>query len=155
MKKLISLLLAVSLFTSMSVNAFAADRSDIPEIEKTTITYEMPAPTDDENAGIQPLIWDQESHETSKQLAYTPLFVIPDRYFAYEMSAISGNSSGKYAIALMDQYSIETHSITHTANSTTKKADWIDVVPGRSYQFRVTNFTGSNLIFTITYYSWK
>lgn len=155
MKKLISLLLAVSLFTSMSVNAFAADRSDIPEIEKTTITYEMPAPTDDENAGIQPLIWNQESHETSKQIAYTPLFVIPDRYFAYEMSATSGNPSGSYAITLIDHNEDLIVRISNTANSSTKKADWITVDAGQTYQFKVSNLTGSNLKFSITYYSWK
>lgn len=155
MKKFISLLLSVSVFMSMAVTAFAADESDVPEIEKTTITYEMPAPANDEDAGIQPLMWDEENRETSKQLAYTPPFVIPDRYFAYEIRATSGNPSGSYAVALIDSDEDVVVRISNTANSSTKKADWITVDAGQTYQFKVTNLTGSNLIFSITYYSWK
>jgi len=155
MKKIFSLFLTVALCLSMYMSAFAADSSDgnseIPEgIKKTTITYEMEA-----DNGIQPLMWDVEERETSKQSAWTPIFTIPDRYFGYEISATSGNPYGEFNVALMDSYNTVVCSKTNLANGTVKKEDWITVHAGTNHQFLVSNLTGSYLKFKITYYSWK
>lgn len=154
MKKFLSLILALTLCVSMSVTAFAEGPSDIPELEKTTITYDVPAAEEDDD-GIEPLIWGQETHEPNVQTRYTTPFVIPDRYFAYEVTATSGNPNGECAVALMNSYMWAIASETVFANGVMEKRDWIEVHPGESYQFRITNLTGSNLKVTITYYSWK
>lgn len=156
MKKIVSLLVVLSLFMAMTVTASA---TEIPEREEHKITYEFPAPGSDEatdDDGVQPLIWGQETHEPMAKTRYTTPFVIPDRYFAYEITATSGNPSGKYAVALVESSDTSVVcNISTTANGTVKKIDWLDVYPGTSYQFRISNMTGSTLKVTITYYSWK
>lgn len=160
MKKFISLLVVLSLTLGLSMTALAEeDNGGIPElenVEKHEIIYELPAPSsDDSDEGVQPLIWGQETHEPMVPTRYTTPFVIPDRYFAYEMSATSGNPNGTYAVALMDKYMDVVTSRSTIANGSTLKNDWIDVDAGETFQFRITNLTNSTLKVTITYYSWK
>ncbi|MCI9454401.1 MAG: hypothetical protein HFG83_11350 [Dorea sp.] len=155
MKKSISLLLTIIVCFSMSISAFAADEDNfvIPkDIKETTITYQID-PNDVD--GIQPFIWNTEERETNKQTAYTPFFTIPDRYFAYEITATSDNPSGQFSVALIDKNSVTIRSISGIADGSYRKSDWIDVTAGQVYQFKVTNQTNSYLKFTITYYSWK
>ncbi len=158
MKKFISLLAVLTLCISMATTAFATDGKDSSEIEKTTVTYEIEPGTElvtKPGESVDPCIWGQETHEPTAKVRYTTPFTIPDRYFAYEMTATSGNPAGEYAVALMDRYNTVTTSRTNIANGSTLKNDWITVDAGEAYQFRITNFTGSNLKVTLTYYSWK
>ena len=80
---------------------------------------------------------------------------IPDRYFAFEYSA-TGSVSGSYRVELLFGATLSPIAgAGSTVNSGTDKIDWIDLSDtGYKYLFCITNYTGSPINVTITYYSW-
>lgn len=155
-KKLFSLILAVAMCLSFSVTAFAAE-TDQAVLEKHVVTLSV-KPGDD--AGIMPAMWDQNTYTVGVGITtYTPQFIIPDRYFAYEMSAtgVSGAPvSVPYSVALMYDVTGLVASQNGIANGVSTKYDWIDLgFTGGSYLFRIINGGSEAINVTLTYYSWK
>lgn len=161
MKKFLSILLTMALCLSMSTNVFAADpvaadiagdvANEIPAgAVKNTVTVTLDP---HEEADIMPLMWDQVTDQSTKQYLYLVPFIIPDRYFAYEMEATG--ATGRYAVSLMYNSTATIASQSGGVNNGSYKIDWIEVTPGNTYQFRVNNGTGGTIAIKITYYSWK
>ena len=154
-KKLVALLMALVLVMGFSTTAFAAETEEntIPE-HATKHTIEM---TVEPGESVAPYIWGSNTFTPPVGGAtYTAQFNIPDRYFAYECSAIGTNGNtvpGNYCVALLESYEITIASLTKGVDGNTYKADWITVDPG-NHLFQIINFTGSNITVSITYYSW-
>ena len=154
-KKFVALLMACVLMMGFSTTAFAAEteESTIPE-HATKHTIEM---TVEPGETVAPYIWNQGSFTPPAGGAtYTATFNIPDRYFAYECSAIGPNGtsiSGSCSVALHVDYNGVVASTTIPITGATQKVDWIDVDPGNHF-FGIKNFTSSAITVSITYYSW-
>ncbi len=161
MKKFLSILLTTALCLSMSTNVFAANNvaadtagNEVSEIPTGAVKHTVTVTLDPhEETDIMPLMWDQVTDESTKQRLYLVPFKIPDRYFAYEMEATG--ASGNYAVSLMFDSTATVASQTGGVNEGSYKIDWIEVIPGYTYQFMVTNSTGGTIAIKITYYSWK
>lgn len=166
-RKIVALFLAMILaIGNLSITAFASEtgsENTIPEnAERHTIevTLEPGENLDGTNeSGIAPYMWGQESHNVSTgYITYTERFYVPERYFAFEMSATdtSGNAvSRNYTVQLLLQQGLSTiASITGTANGTVYKTDWIDLSANQYYLFAIHNSSGTALTITLTYYSW-
>lgn len=154
-KKFVALLMACVLMMGFSTTAFAAEteESTIPE-HATKHTIEM---TVEPGETVAPCIWNQGSFiPPIGGTTYTAAFNIPDRYFAYECSAIGTNGNtvpGNYCVALLESYEITIATTTRPVNGETTKVDWIDVTPG-NHLFAIYNLTGTPITVSITYYSW-
>lgn len=111
-----------------------------------------------EGATVMPRAWWQNSYNVPTNSTYSPAFTIPDRYFAFEMSATdyNGNAvSGNYRVELIDHASWSAiASQSGTANGLISKVDWIDIDTSRKYVFGMHNFTGVPIRVNLTYYSW-
>lgn len=151
-KKLVSVILAVVLCFSFSLNAFAFEAEKAPTPEKHVVTLNI-APGG--SSTVSPMMWDNKSYTVGPLVTtYTGQFVIPDRYFAYEVTA-SGSNEG-YSVSIMYNPSVTVASIYNVADGSSHKNDWIDVEAGHSYLFRIVNSsTYASINVTITYYSWK
>lgn len=155
-KILLTLITIIALLFSLSPKSFAAKNSvEDQSITSHTIVLSISA-VSSEDDGIVPYIWGEFNPGTVSHNIYnTPSFYIPDRYFAYEVSATATNGSPvneNFSVAL--KYNSATKSIiSGKANGSVYKNDWIDVVPG-NYYFAVNNSTNSDLSIKITYYSW-
>ena len=153
-KKFVALLMACVLMMGFSTTAFAAEteESTIPE-HATKHTIEM---TVEPGETVAPYIWGENTFSPPVGgVTYSATFNIPDRYFAYECSAIGTNGNavaGNYCVALLKSYEITIASTTKVANGQTTKVDWIDLDPG-NYLFGIHNFTASAITVSITYYS--
>ena len=165
LKKIFALFLAIVLATSFSTVAFAAeDESGIPEnATKHTIevTVEPGETLDGTEDGIAPYMWDNEGHTlNSGSVTYTLQFNVPERYFAFESSALTSSGTscdGTYSIAFV-------RSATATiagadalpVNGTVNKVDWItiDNTSASNYHFRIGNNTNTTITVSIVYYSW-
>lgn len=163
LKKIFALFLAIVLATSFSTVAFAAeDESGIPEnATKHTIevTVEPGETFDGSEDGIAPYIWNQIGHTVSGDKTYTLQFTVPDRYFAYEYSAVptsGGTSSGSYSVSLLLSAILSPLATgSGIADGANHKVDWIDLSGNSgSYQFLIINSTGTSITVSITYYSW-
>lgn len=148
MKKLATLLTLILCLSMTQINTFAAETPDTPELVKHTETVVVEP---GENI-IQPRMWAQDGGESRLQYLYLVPFVIPDRYFAYEVSATG--ASGQYTAALMYDNFIVAATYGRVGAGTYKN-DWIEVDPGETYQFKISNFTGGTITVNLTYYSWK
>ena len=159
-KKLIALFLAMVLATSFATTAMAAETdSGIPE-NATRHTIELTVAPDgtiegtDED-GVAPFMWDQENYTVSGDKTYTLQFYVSDRYFAYEMSATNSSGSGNYSVALMtNSGQTQITSKNGVADGTVYKNDWIELPGDLNYLFMISNYTGTSINVTITYYSW-
>lgn len=165
-KKLIALLLAMIIATCFATTAMASECDSDSQIPENAIcnTIELtvfPGETIEKigGGGVAPLIWNQENHVVNYNKTYTQQFIVPERYFAYEMRATntSGNAiSGSYSVALyLSGPFTSIASATHNVNGNTYKVDNIDLgASNQSCLFCITNFTGVPISVTITYYSW-
>lgn len=160
-RKIIALLLVISLFPVLPASVFAeeADGNTIPEgatrhtIELTVEPGETLDPSDD--SGVSPYIWNQGTYypPTNGGVTHIPPFTIPDRYFAYE-ATVRGNGSGSCAISLvLVSVNVSIANLQVDVNCH-EKLDWIDVNAGSSYKFIITNNTTSTVTVELTYYSW-
>lgn len=151
MKKFFSLLLALIMCIPFSNVAFA---TEMPAVKATTVEFTVDANSE---SAIMPRIWNQVSYTLNSQtITYGLRFNVPDRYFAYEASAVAtngGTATGNFSASLMLNASITLASIAGNANGTVYKNDWIDLGSG-DYLFKVSNSTDTTLTVTITYYSW-
>ena len=154
-KKLVALLMAFVLVMGFSTTAFAAETEEntIPE-HATKHTIEM---TVEPGETVAPYIWGSNTFTPpAGGVTYTAQFNIPERYFAYECSAIGSNGSVINAncyVALLAGYDAPIANLPVPINGTTIKKDWITVDPG-NHQFRIMNDTSYAITVTITYYSW-
>lgn len=158
MRKVFAIIMSVVLCFSLSVSAFA----ETPEIEKHTITITVPEKNNqstNEN-GVSTHMWEQGSYnlDTGTQ-TLTGDFIIPNRYFAYEISGYpinGGTSSESFAVylCLSIPQAIVAGSSTY-ANNQVSKLDWLTVDEGEYYYFLIKNNTSQTISVTITYYSWK
>ena len=157
-KKLVSVLLAFVMCMSLfAVTAFASENEAHTSFEEHTVTLNI-APGG--NAEIMPAMWEQNTYTVGVGLTtYTPQFVIPDRYFAYEMSATGVNgqaTSVAYSVTLMRSASTPISGMGGTADGSPYKNDWIDLYSsGLSCLFKIVNSGSSAIKVTLTYYSWK
>ena len=163
-KKLIALFLAMVMAMSFAVTAMAAEAdSGIPEnATRHTIELDIAADGTVESYtqdGITPRIWNQINHTVSGDKTYTLQFDVPERYFAYEMSATNtsgGALSNTYRVELLLASNFATlASSTRTANGSIYKVDNIDLrSSNQRCLFCISNYTGVPISVTITYYSW-
>ena len=164
LKKLLALFLAMVLATSFATTAMAAEtENEIPE-NATRHTIELTVAADgtiesDDEYGIAPLIWNQENYTVSGNKTYTLQFTVPDRYFAYELTATdtSGNTlSSTYKVDLLLAVSFSTiASCCQYVDGVTYKVDNIDLSSSnQTCLFCITNYTGTPISVTLTYYSW-
>ena len=163
-KKLIALFLAMVLATSFATTAMAAENdSGIPE-NATRHTIELTVAPDgtiegtDED-GVAPFMWGNGSYSPpANGVTYTAQFTIPDRYFAYELSAIGSNgatvSGTCSAYLLLSDAETSIAGLNVNIDGSTKKMDWIDVTAGDKHLFKIINGSSSSITVTITYYSW-
>ena len=125
------------------------------EMTKHTITIEVPA----NEEMIMPYIWDNGSYSPVYSSASTAAFTVPDNNFAFETSA--RNSSGvacnaEYTVHLMRSSTNTSQAfLTHVANGSTDKLDWISTTPGYSYYFKIVNHSSTPLSVYLEYYSWN
>ena len=163
-KKLIALFLAMVMAMSFAVTAMAAESdSGIPE-NATSHTIELtvaPGETiiDGEDDGVAPFIWGSNSYNPPANGAtYTAQFTIPDRYFAYEVSAIGSNGNAVNGICsvylLLSNAQTSIAGLNVNINGTVGKMDWIDVDAGTRHLFKIVNGSSSSITVNITYYSW-
>ena len=103
---------------------------------------------------------EQESHYiNSNSTTYTVKFAIPNKYFAYEVSATDSNGnacSAIYSVNLLYQPTLSVIATNSglTANGSSSKIDWITVSAGSDYLFKLCNSSNITLKINITYYSW-
>lgn len=143
-------ILVIAILLLLTLPTFASEGPT-----KHTITIEVPA---NEEVAM-PYIWGNGSYSPVYSQSTTASFVVPDNNFAFETNAtdINGNHvSGTYTVALQ-QVSTGSNitSLSNSINGSTKKLDWIDVTPERSYRFIIYNSTSSTLAVYIEYYSWN
>lgn len=158
-KKFLAMFMVLIMCLSFNSVVFADD--GIPAgVEKHTITIDVPAaPTEDEEPGIQPQMWGQQTPGVSgNSQINTGTFPIEHRYFAYEMTATDTNGnavSGTYAVRLINAITSTTvTSMNQNIDGITYKNDWITVEAGLSYHFRIINQSSTSISVTLTYYSW-
>ena len=158
MRKIISMLLVfVMCFSFFAVTAFASEDEVHSSFEKHAVTLNI-APGG--NAEIMPAMWEQNTYTVNVGVTtYTAKFVIPDRYFAYEMSATGTNgqaTSVPYSVTLVYDVTGLIAGMAATADGTSYKNDWIDLhSTGDKYQFKIVNDGNAAIKVTLTYYSWK
>ena len=106
-----------------------------------------------------PYIWDNGSYSPVYSSASTASFVVPDNNFAFETSArnVNGNAcSAEYTVHLMSGLSnLSQALLSHTANGSIAKLDWISTNPGSSYYFKIINRSSTTLAVYLEYYSWN
>lgn len=160
-KRILSMLLALTLCLSLSTTAFASETSEIPEnVTKTTVTYTVDA--GESITTVQPRMWSGNTYTLNSGTAtYTAQFTIPDKYFAYEVyatdsngNALSSSTTAFYVYLMEDDVETTIASLSGAANGTTYKKDWITVTAGNSYLFKIYNNSSTSLSVTITCYSW-
>lgn len=166
MKKVFCFVLSLMLVFSLNITSvFAADAEGTgsPEngdIQKTTVTFTL-NPSESADDGIMPLIWDQSFPAIVDHCsADMPEFYVPDRYFAYEISATTesgGSANGGFGVVLKEYISKgNVATLSAPVDGSPYKNDWIDLgSSGGKYYFRITNNTDVIINITITYYSWK
>ncbi len=158
MKKIISMLLVLIMcFSLFAVTAFASEDELHSSLEEHTVTLNI-APGG--NAEIMPAMWEQNTYTVNVGVTtYTAKFVIPDRYFAYEMSATGTNgqaTSVLYSVYLVYNVTVPITGIGGVADGTPYKNDHIDLYStGEKYQFKIVNEGNTAIKVTLTYYSWK
>lgn len=158
MRKFFAIIMSIVLCFSFSVSAFA----ETPEIEKHTITITVPA-KDNQSTNendISPCMWDQGSYTLGVGTqTFTGDFIIPNRYFAYEISGYpvnGGTSSESFAVYLcLSIPQVSVAGCSTYANNNVSKMDWLTVDEGEYYYFLIQNNTSQAIYVTITYYSWK
>lgn len=143
-------ILVIAILLLLTLPTFASE-----EPTKHTITIEVPA----NEEVTMPYIWGNGSYSPVYSQSTTASFEVPDNNFAFETNAtdINGNHvDGTYTVSLqqVSTGSIIT-SLTNSINGSTKKLDWIDVTPNRSYRFIISNPTSATLAVYIEYYSWN
>lgn len=167
MKKFLSVLLAVVMTFSLSSIAFAAEdtSNSIPE-DATRHTIELNlAPGENsievgtnEN-GVAPCVWGDPSMSIiDNHSAYTSSFYLTDKYFAYEMEALTMDGQAiqeVYTVAFEYTGAAILASMSGYANGNNYKNDWITIDLDGNYRFLVTNSTNSYLTVSLTYYSWN
>ena len=160
-RSLIALLLVFATLLCISMPAFAAE----PEVacapeSATRNTVEVTVQPGEElimnnNAVVMPRIWEQQVYNVPYgTTTYTPQFVIPHRYFAYEFSATS--STGIYSSLSVNliYHGVVMASATGYVNRDSVKVDWINVYANDSYYFQIVNNATTAITVTLTYYSW-
>ena len=152
------MVLALALAFSFSTVAFAAEESGIPE-NATRHTIELTVEPGEND--IAPYIWGQGTYNPpSNGVTYTPFMNIPQRYFAFECSALttSGAScSGYYVVGLVRNVNTPIFvSENFSINGVVNKCDWITIpnTNATDYQFKIVNATNERLNVSLTYYSW-
>lgn len=160
-KRILTFALALCMLMALAMPASAADTDDLPDLHDPRVkshTIEITlepgeVPTDD---GIMPLMWGQQKPQLGPRSSQeTPEFNIPDRYFAFELSATGTNGqavSGTIAAELLRGGGVKA-AASGDADGNITKYDWIQVNTG-TYKFKLYNYTYSTLNFTLTYYSW-
>lgn len=166
MKKFLSLLLTISMVFCFSTAVFAAEDTSnaIPE-NATRHTIELSlAPgeaigDDNSNSGVSPYIWGDPSMSlVDHHSAYTSSFYVSDKYFAYEMEALTvdgGETQQGYGVAFEHINGGVIASMSGHADGSIYKADWITINTDGYYRFLVTNNTDYYLTVSIVYYSWN
>ena len=165
LKKLVALFLTFALIAGLSTTAMAAEtETNIPENAtrhtiEVTVSPDGTIENDNEN-GVMPLIWNQENYTVSGDKTYTLQFNVPERYFAYEMTATdtSGNAvSGTYKVALLFAAPFSTKAANvENVDGVTYKVDKIDLgSTGLTCLFCIFNNTDVPISVTLTYYSWS
>lgn len=114
-----------------------------------------------EGATVMPRAWWQNSWNVPTDATYTPAFTVPERYFAYEISATDYNgnavSGGRFTVELLihSTMGIKT-SLSGNVNGSTCKMDWIDLQStNKTCLFKIINHTSVPIVATVTYYSWS
>lgn len=158
--KLTALLLVAVTLLSIPMPAMAAETEyNIPAhaIRNTVEFTIQPGEELTANASsVMPRIWEQNVYNVPYgTTTYTPQFVIPHRYFAYEFSATSPSTvPSNFTVNLLYHGIQVTGASTQINQSTPEKVDWIDVYAGDSYYFQIINNATSEITVTLTYYSW-
>ena len=165
--KLVALLLGITVMLNIPVSAMAAEPETSIPANATCHTIEITLEPgeelpDSDNTGIMPRIWDDKNYPNlgGGSVTYTPQMNIPDRYFAFECSAIGANGNtvpGLYSVALVRSGIAAIASQTNYVDGITYKLDWIDIdnTSASDYHFRIVNNTASTITVHITYYSWR
>ena len=137
MKKIIAVILAMTLCLALGTNAFAGETSankETPSRMYNSATYSVPA-----NSTVA-----------------TSTFYVPDHLFAFEMTGqkySGGTYSGTYTVNLRTSSGGFVASGTGYINCSTYKIDYISVNPG-TYYFTIRNDSNVPIKVTLTYYSW-
>ena len=142
-------ILVIAILLLLTLPTFASEGPT-----KHTITIEVPA---NEEVAM-PYIWGNGSYSPVYSQSTTASFVVPDNNFAFETNAtdINGNHvNGTYAVAFQRSSGTTLAALSNNINGVTAKKDWIDVAPGYSYKFTISNHTTSTLAVYIEYYSWN
>ena len=172
-KKTVALFLALVLSVGcFSMTAMAAENTEtnIPanavrhEVELTVSadgTIEnIETLSSAEGATVMPRAWWQNSYNVPTDATYTPAFTVPERYFAFEMSATdyNGNAvSGYYRVDLLSHTSMGSIAfINKPINGISYKLDWIDLQStNKACLFKISNGSNTPIKVTLTYYSWS
>lgn len=166
LKKTFALFLALIFAISFSTIAFASeDESGIPENatrHTIEVTLDPMESITEEDEGIAPYIWNNESHTLKAgSVTYTQQFNVPQRYFAFESSALTSSGTsceGTYAISLMRSTVAPIAGATGlSVDGSVEKLDWItiDNTSSSDYHFKITNNTNYTITVSIVYYSWS
>jgi len=159
----VALVMVFATLLCIPVTAMASEpENTIPE-NATRHTIEItvePGEEVNDEFGVMPLMWDQESHSLNPgTVTYTSQFTVDGRYFAYEMSATATDgsaASGSYGVQLLYHVTAGLNGMSGTPNGTTYKKDWIDLGDIRdSLLFSIHNNSTVPLTVHITYYSWN
>lgn len=114
-----------------------------------------------EGATVMPRAWWQNSYNVPTDATYTPAFTVPERYFAYEISATDYNgnavSGGTFCVELLLHSTMAPKaSINGSVNGNISKLDWIDLqATNQKCLFKIWNLTNVPIVATVTYYSWS
>lgn len=114
-----------------------------------------------EGATVMPRAWWQNSYNVPTDATYTPAFTVPERYFAFEMSATDYNgnavSGGRYRVDLLSHSTMGSlANMSRNVDGTTYKLDWIDLESTNKYcLFKIQNVSGTPIVVNLTYYSWS
>ncbi len=157
-KRIFALLLSL-VFTTVCISATAF--ATTPEPTRHSIEIEL-NPGESINAvptpDAMPAMWNQESHTVEAgTVLYTLHFNIPDRYFAYEVTARypSGATSNETInVSLMYGSTTAIAGINVPLDNQPHKVDWIDIDTSAMYLFKITNTSMNNMYVNIVYYSW-
>ena len=173
-KKTVALFLALVLSVgcfSMTAMAAESTETNIPanavrhEVELTVSadgTIEnIETLSSAEGATVMPRAWWQNSYNVPTDATYTPAFTVPERYFAFEMSATDYNgnavSGGRYRVDLLLHSSMASiANASHNVDGIKYKLDWIDLNSSNQYcLFKIQNASGTPIVVNLTYYSWS
>ena len=142
MKRITAIFLALLFVITSTVTAFA----DPPELETPILEDE-----------IDEMLASGTYYVPANSTVNTTYFNIPDRYFAYEMTATlytGGTSGSSYRVVLKKLSGGTRASATYNIDGITHKIDWIDISTTGNHYFEITNFSSNPIEVYLTYYSW-